>query len=372
MAVYILLPPAILGLGLLYTLPFDKEQKKKFYLTIAFGILFFLTAFRAPSVGTDTNHYEKAFLAMGQADSLREAFSITTSAPVYVIVCRVLYRLFPHGQALPILSAFIICVCMAHFIYTFCNNVVVPTYCYVTLWFFAATFNINRQYMALSLFLLALCFIQGKKRVRAYLTFLIAVGVHNTAFLCIPFLVLFSSGFSANRRKLKICLTVAAAGYVSIGYLFYPLASLFADLFPRYAGYLGETVLHPVTETGRGDNIYLSLFYLVIVCLTTVIIWKGTKNNQHISSELSILYILSLTGVVLGLGMASNLALSRVRIYFEISMCCLIPYAMRYSGNLRIRTVNYLGLFLMLLIPYAICLHRNLGGVVPYQFFWEV
>lgn len=359
-------------ISFVYLLPSSKEQKDRIYNFLAFSLLFILMALRSDSVGADSSNYAQIFISIGKSNDWNAAFQVLDSAPVYVVLCRLGYMIMPAQQTYFILNAAIICICMSRFFRTFSNNLVLSVYCFVMLWFYATAFNIMRQYIAMSIVMLAFCLAKEKKKVAPVGLLLLAIGIHNTAAVCFPFLWLFMYDFHLTRKGLVWITSISLVGGVLLNILFDPLIRLFSYIFPRYGMYINGLASHSVYDQNRGDNIYLTIFYLGIIFLSVLVIWKQTKNGKSVSGEVSKMFIFSLIGVVLGLAMARNEALSRVRTYFTIFMCCLIPQTVRNSGNARARVLYYFALYLVLLFPYAICLSRNLSGVVPYQFFWEV
>lgn len=372
MTVYLMLPPMIMGMGLVCATHLSEKTRKKLFLILSFSILVFLSAFRANSVGTDSMSYAQSFLKIGKAHDLRTIFALMDSAPVYAIYCKLVYMIFPTEQAYFIFNAIIICACMLFFFNTFSDNLPLSVYCFVTLWFYCTSFNTERQYVAMSLAMLAVCMVYKKKKIAALCLMLMAIGIHNTAAVFLPIVLLFMFEIHITRKRLIRIILIAIVSGIFLGLLFEPLIYLFTRIFPRYARYVNGLAIHSVHEQSRGDNIYLTLLFLAVLVLSTVIIWVNTKNGGQVSDKLSKMYIMGLIGVVLGIAMARNIALARVRAYFTLSMCCLIPQALRYSGNARVRVLYYFATYLILLVPYFICLSRNMSGVVPYQFFWEM
>jgi len=227
---------------------------------------------------------------------------------------------------------------------------------------YLSSFNITRQYLAVSLTLLAACLIDERKILNATIVMLLAIGIHNTALIMLPIIQL-----------LRVKITPKIAFITVLGCILYfiiadPLMKyfikIFIQIFPRYQEYLGRSE-YSVFDIGRGDNIYLKLFYICFVVVAYYIFIKNRKTLDPLPDEVSKLLLIVSIGLVLGMSNAANLALGRFFKYFEIYMCCFIPNMIEYFGKRKF--VIYYWCYLLLWIPYLICLSRNLSGVVPYS-----
>ena len=264
------------------------------------------------------------------------------------------------------LLSLLVCSCVILYFYRFSDDVVMSVYCYVTLYFYCASFNITRQYLALALILLSICALdKGRKRAAAFI-FLVATGIHITSLITLPFLCLFNMKLTKKRLTVFLCGTA----FATLGARFFLpiLMKLFASFFPVYydsymTGYASHQVL---TESGRGANIYLTVFYLAFVVYAAIVLRRQLYRQPYVSNRITQFFPFCLVAIVVGLGFAENLALNRAALYFRIAMCCMIPNAISYIGEGR--TVVKICVYAITLVPYFICLSRNLSIVVPYRF----
>ena len=124
-----------------------------------------------------------------------------------------------------------------------------------------------------------------------------------------------------------------------------------------------------MTDEGKGDNIVLTIYYLLFVLLAVIIVSKDLKKKKVLdATSVTKLLPLAVTGVALGIIMASNLALGRIRVYFLVSLCCLIPNTL---NRLKQKPIFIMICYAVMLLPYAICLSRNISGIVPYTTFFQ-
>jgi len=365
MMIYFTLLVIVLFLGFLCFYSGVNEKRKKVFLSLSFFCLFSVMALRSPAVGTDNWNYSLLYLAIGESS---EFFSIIKSAPVYSLYNKTLYLFFPFRQAVIVANALIICICVPIFIYNFSRNVVYSTFCYVALYFYLTSFNATRQFIAISLMLIAVCFIYKGKFGRTLAFTILAVGVHNLSLVAAPFLFLIKG--KINKGKV-FAMTVFCLGIlVFFSFLFEPLVNLFVELFPRYQMYLGGGS-YTYTDGGRGRNILLTFFYLAFVLVSLYYVFSRHNNSEKISKNrvFNIVLLMGIIDVTLGLAAPENLAIARLRLYFSVYMICLIPNSLQLFG--RYKSLLYVICAGIMMIPFTIQLMENISGVVPYQFFWE-
>ncbi|MDD3231005.1 MAG: EpsG family protein [Oscillospiraceae bacterium] len=365
MTAYLILLVCILLYGVAIFARGVTQQRKKIYLFMAFGHMALLMGLRAPSVGTDAANYARIFVRIGtQSDWI----NTIKSAPVYNIYNKILYWLVPHEQAVLMVTAIIICAAVAVFIYHFSDNVVISTYCYIALYFYFTSFNISRQFMAMAFLLYSACLLKQKRSVFGWIMAIGAVGIHNTAIVFLPFLLL--KEHTMTRRRTTRLLIGGVALEIGVTLLFVRAVSLFAALFPRYAMYLNGLNNHSVLEQGQGNNIILGLFYLGVLAVALFILYyKKEYLTKQREQRLQLLTVISLFSVLSYLLLTKNLAVMRVQRYFEVYLICLIPAVVEPFR--RMRYLIYFLLVLILLLPLFFQLAGNLSGVLPYQFFWE-
>lgn len=347
------------------------------YLLLAFTHLCVIMSIRSDFVGTDAHNYVNGFISDGKA-----AFTLGTSQPVFYIYSKLLYMLFPYRQAFLVATAVIICYGVACFIYRFSENVVFSTFLYVTLFFYFTSFNISRQYMATSLVLLAACLVKNDRRVLAIILAAAAVGVHNTALVFVPSLLITEKNVTL--KKINLTAVVSICFAVAFNVLFWPLVRLFVRLFPRYGGYVTTSGFTSVTQEGQGRNIYLTLFYLFFVVCAVFIINRRRNLRFYTGQEMQITRVLFdeerykklayvllpvMVAVSLGLAAASNLAIGRFKEYYSIYIICLIPGVIEVFKREKIIIYPVLAIVTLSLCVWMLL--KNYSWVMPYRFFWQ-
>lgn len=368
MIIYYIALLYILILGLLFYRNTGAEAKKLFLLLSFFG-LFLLMAVRAETVGTDVYIYREKFRIIAAANTWDEIITAVDNAPVYCILNKVVsyfgdYRLFM------VVIAFIILSSVAVYIYYYSDNVVISTYCLVALFFYLHTYNITRQFLAISLFLLAICFRKNKRYFLCVLLFLLAIGVHSTAFIAFPLLMLNEDRITTKKFILYMGIVVVAVCLVTVG--FSQIVKIFASLFPRYQIYLTGGKFS-VFNQSSGSVVFMALFYFLVAAMATVLqtnLLKGLQLKFEDQSHLRYLIIAVTIGALMGIFGGSNEALARILYFYQIHTICLIPNAFGKLKQYQFYYPLYYGLLLILLVPFTICLLKNFGEVVPYTPMW--
>ncbi|MEL4107004.1 EpsG family protein [Oscillospiraceae bacterium WX1] len=343
------------------------ERRKKLFLAGAFFLLGLLMALRASSVGTDTETYSRIFYKIGATSRF---WDIVPSAPVYNLYNKIVFFIWPDDRAIIVLNALIVSVSVAVFIYNFSDDVFVSTLCYVTMYCFFFSMNGTRQYVALSLLLLAACVLRRKKFVMGLLLASLAVGVHNTALIFVPFLL--ATPDNVSKKTLRIFVAASVILVIFFSVIFEEALGLFCRLFPRYLVYVNNAIGRSVFDAGQGRNILLTVFYAVIVAVGLLIESRpdGTFGLSAADRQkLRYLLLPCLISVAVGLAAAQYINILRLREYFTIYFICLIPSIIQCFKKDKV--ILNITAQLTLLIPCVVQLIEKKSGVVPYLFFWQ-
>src|SRR5699024_7439203 len=143
---------------------FLEKNKQRFHLTVSFLILFFLSAFRDISIGTDTESYEGIFnrvLLGGQ---------IVQEAGWYYFN-KVVVLLGGDFRWVLILSSLLVITPIYRVSRRYSFNPCLSIFLFYSLYFYLQSFNIMRQIIAVSILLLFIPFLFDKK----YFYFIIGV-----------------------------------------------------------------------------------------------------------------------------------------------------------------------------------------------------
>ncbi|NCB92490.1 MAG: EpsG family protein [Clostridia bacterium] len=369
MIIYYIVLIVILILGLLFYRN-SEDWAKKLYLLLSFSGLFLLMAVRAETVGRDIHIYRDKFQIIATADTWKEIMEAVDNAWAYCLLNKAV-SMFGDFRLMMIVTAFIILVSIAVYIYYFSDNVVISTYCFVVLFFYLHTYNLSRQFLAIALILLALCFRCRKRYILCGFLFLLAVGIHSTAIFALPLLVINRERITVKKMAIYMMAFTVLSILLTVG--FSRVVSVFALIFPRYQFYLqgGEFSIY---NQSSGAVVLLALFYLLVAAMAVVIqsnILNGIDLEFMDQSRMRYLIIAVTVGGMMGILSGSNQAMTRMLYFYQIHTICLIPNAFGKLQQYRFYYPLYYGLLLLLLVPFTICLLRNFGYVVPYISLWQ-
>ena len=368
MAIYYIALIYILIAGLFFCHVLKTEGKKAFLWT-SFSFLFVLMAIRAETVGRDIYIYRAKFRIIAAADTWQTITEAVDNAPVYCLLNKIVSYIGDYRLML-IVTAFIILSSVAIYIYHFSDNVVISTYCFVALFFYLHAFNISRQFLAIALFLLSLCFRKEKRYVICAVFFFLAVGVHSLTVIALPLLIIDREHITTKKFVAYMAVTCVVVLVFGVG--FSQVISPFSMVFPRYQIYLqsGKTSVY---NQSSGAIVFLALFYFLVAVLAAVI-QSNLLSRNHLEddarSHLRYLIIAVTAGALMGLLNGNFEAMTRALYFYQIHTICLIPNAFGKLRQYRFYYPLYYGLLLILLVPFTICLLRNHSGVVPYTSMW--
>ncbi len=366
--IYYVVLVCILILGALFYRTHNTLSKKVF-LWLSFLLLFLLMAVRAETVGRDIHIYREKFQIIAAADTWKDITETVENAPVYGLLCK-LVSCFGDYRLMLIVTAFIITGSVAVYIYNFSDNAVISVYCYVALFFYLHTYNISRQFLAIALFLLALCLRNKRKYILCAVCFLLALGIHSLTAIALPLLIINRERITTKKFAVLMVATASAVLVFSVGLS--QVVNHFAALFPRYNVYLGGG-RHTYTDESSGSIVFLALFYLLVAIMALILqsnLIKGVHIKDEERSRLRWLIIVVTAGALMGIFSGKLEAMARVLYFYQIHAICLIPNAFGKFRRDRAYYPAYFILMLILLVPFTICLTKNFGEVVPYITMW--
>lgn len=362
-------------LGLICSCSKNQARQNKFFLLIAFVLLFGLTAMGSPYLGTDTFPYTNMFLRIGQQHNFIDALETSRiTAPAYVLLCRIVYKLFPYRQAIIVACAFIINYGVFSFIKKSSLNIYLSVILYMNLAFYLQTYNGTRQYIAVSLLLNTfLLWKDDIKSVKGWLLYVIAVAVHSTAIVGIAAWIIFflqKRKIGHNTIRRTICET-ALIGLVLVTSQTL-LLTVFLRIFPRYSMYFGDDAVHSFADKGQGRLIIIVFGYL-IVFLYCLYLLKNKNRRDSFEGQTAIDFLpICLLSIILGIFGAKSLAISRMNFYFAIVNIVTMPNTICLDMNRNNRFILSTAMVVTTFMYFILFLIEDKSGVVPYVFFWEI
>lgn len=361
MSVYLTIILLSLLLGVIFLGKEDTSRNRKAYLIAIFSILFFVSAFRAQSVGTDTQS-----MSLGAVVVDSRSWSIydflDQKAPLYYFLIFAFDHVLPPEQCYQIVSSLLVESCIAIFIYKNSKNCVLSTWLFLMQYLFFQSLNVGRQFMAISLVAVALCLIFRHRAKSALLVIAIATLIHSTAIIAVPMVAL------AKRMKSKRFYSVFLV-LMAGGVLFYPqILDFFTAIFPRYNFYTVEGGI--MYEAGQNRKIALTLFqFIYLVYAWGIYKKKKSLMPEHEKNVFQISMCLMAVSIAIGFAALSSLLLTRVEYYYTLAFMIMVPLCIHYSG--KSGTLLALGTYAIIAIPGMVLLSSGSGGILPYSFCWQ-
>ena len=347
-------------------------NQNKICLRINLLLLCVVLSIRDYSVGTDVSIYYNLFDHIDKSHDWLTIINIVSNAPIYSFLNKLISYLGGF-RLLLIFEAVTLCIAVDKYTRDFSKSYILTIYCFISLFFYMHAFNLSRQFFSISFVLFAICFRRNRKKISSLIFFLLAIGIHSIAFIALPLLVLKPD--EVKSRIFKFSIVFAVAGGLGIKFFLIPLINIFVSIFPRYSIYLGSSAVHNIfQETSSGANFWLNLFYL-LVAIFAIIVQSNIFSDIHVPEKDAGLFryltFAVFMGAVLGIAGGNNMAITRAIYFYQIHAITLIPNCLNLFKRNRIYWLLMYFLLLILIIPMAICLQRNMGEVIPYQTIWS-
>ena len=233
---------------------------------------------------------------------------------------------------------------------------------FFSIFFFPMSFNVMRQYCAMSLTLLSYVFIRDKKLIPLILCSFIAYGFHNSSAICPVIIFIFVRlGHSDGKYKqLKIFCSIVA---IALGVLVLPqlLPSLLNDDNP-YAHYLNT-----VTMKGGGLKRDFAEMFVFFSGLSLLNVLLTHNTNDKKSLDTTPLFLMAMLGVVsYGLCIYSKW-FYRISLYFLYFLIPLLPVASNNISLKQDRTIyKAICVILILVFCYGYFISRGHDEIIPY------
>lgn len=350
-AILILLP---IVFGLLYQYYNEKyntkDHFKRLLIFLMWLVLFFMIAFRSKFVGsTDSYNYYDAFKRLSHTSwkKIPEYIDTTGMEALFCYTVWALSRAFSSPQWLFVLTGLLFSISVCHFIYKYCEDMVLSFVMFVTLGLYTFMIQGMRQAIAMSIILFAIDFCLRKKFIRFVLVTLLAAAFHKSAIIFLP--MFFVYGLTIKKGTVSVFL-VGAGAMIACSPLIVELGN---QLFDR-----------EYSESFESGGLIAVTIYVLILFAGLLFGTKRYKDKKfsfffYMTLIGSVFYIMRYTGVDVA---------ERISYYFLFGQMFLLPStlnALRTNERWICKCAVYvlcIGLFL-----YRI----NGSNLVPFEFFWQ-
>ncbi len=336
----------------------DKFEKKIYIFWIIF--LFIISAFRYET-GNDWLAYERMLdyeLPFRTAiDNFSNYYNYNKDIEIgYRLLNSIVKSAGGDLQTVFFITSLFSFISLSKFIKQYSNKKLISVIIYYSVFFLNFNMSIIRQGIALSIFLIALNYLFDRKFIKYILLILIATSFHQSAIVLIPVYFIYRLHFNGKvmlgTLLVFLLLRVINVDFITMIALFLP-TSLMNYVF----GYLQGSIVQPLLSFGTIERLVSSV--LMIVALSFI---KDKK--LHFFGHLYIIY------VILNFTLfKSDIILTRIRFYFQISYIVMIPILYTYYKKKIPKSVLFSLIFVFSFLPMYFFLSSNINKVLynPYQ-----
>ncbi|MDK2901611.1 MAG: hypothetical protein PWR14_515 [Thermosediminibacterales bacterium] len=389
--IFLLIIEAILIFGVV-----RMKKQNKVYAVVAFIQLFFLSAFRASSIGNDTYKYLNLFQTINLSSDtnlLSNRYEIG-----YIMLNKIIYFFSQHNQALLITTSLVILLLFIRFIYKTSCNIWLSIYLFITLMFYYFTMNALRQALAMAIIVNGYEYLKNRKLFKYLLVVFIATLFHRVAIIFIFIYPI--SYFKFNFKNIFIVLI----GGIVIFYKYDQVILWILQYFPQYTYYIDSQYF----EANNVANIVYTIISILIILFgysfkyhkhnidilpllindnilpssnkeTNSIRIRNTKffNLTDCNSSVNENHLLSflvLFSAIFSFISIRASVIDRVYYYFAIFYIIYIPNVLNIVKDKKTKLLlTYIIMVFTFLYNLTIFIFRpEWNRVFPYKFFWNL
>lgn len=351
----------------------DKKNKDKVYLTVNGLFLWIISSLRDISVGTDVRSYKMIFSHLGSVPLSVDVPKQISGYMGYRIICRIVYLITKGNyQIMLSICAFITIYGLCKFIYYFSDNCIESLFFFESLYYLFESWNTVRQFLAMSLMLLAFLEYKKKNLVKFILLVIISVSIHSIAIIMLAFVVFDKIKWN------KLIFGIYSLSLVFIMKSLNGIITMFMNIFPRYSMYL--YVFDDASKfagIAQGRKIIISLIFLLAIVVGLIFIKKRGidkplncryENSPFVSTWT--FWALIMIEITIGIMFSHNSFFLRIQTFFSFFSIFMLPSIVERLFKLKKAKITvYLATNLLFLFSTIIRLTENLSGVFPYEFF---
>lgn len=359
----------------------QEQYNRKIYLWIAFGVLFFISAFRSTNIGNDTPFYAFLFEYYGSAvralnlEKFVYLFNfdnvLNSRIEPGFIFLNILLNFISNDYLIlfVVVSAFVVGVWMIH-IYQNSSMVWLSVALFINLRFFYFSLSNLRQSIAMAIILISYKFLKERKLLPFLLCVCIAALFHLSALVFIIAYPLTAKVF--NYKALIYGAIIAGLGYIGFDYFI----NLFLRFFPRYSMYLESVYFDGYVRIASIINVLVALALLLLGVISSKGVYKPDNPrdiDKNEKQEINLLNYIMLISLVLSFISIKASILGRLHMYFFIFSIIYTPRTLIYIKNVRLRVVIvYILLLAIIAYNFTILYFRPEWLIVyPWEFIWS-
>jgi len=328
------------------------------YLFFSSTIVGLFEGLRGLQVGTDTHfyfltmHYSrvipfKTILTSFPRMAIDEHWGLVETG--YILYNKILSLFFSSDRAVLIITSLLICWGFAHFIKDSCDNVYIGMFFFICGGMYFYSFNVMRQYLAMSICLNCYTLLKKKKYFRSVILFLIAMTIHQSSLVFLIIMLIFVAVKALKTDRLKIVFAVVP--------FFTPLfLELVGKIVPMYSGY---TTSHLFSVDINGI-VFLWIFMAVLM------IYYLYKYYNFYDDEYYFVIICGLFYIVFQIMSIQLTGMYRVSFWFYCFQLLLFSNFAKYLPNSFYKAIYYVSISVLMV---GMFISFSSAPTIQYSFF---
>lgn len=328
---------------------FMKKMLPVFFVSILAVNFILLLALRSPYIGIDTLNYLRRFRVYGQADW---ALVVKDQQELgFSILIRIVSKFTDDFQWFLLIYAVITIIPIFAVIFRYSKMPFLSIMLFVAFDYYASTFTLMRQWIAISFCFLAYSRLREKKFIPYLILVLLAAQFHKTAYIFLP------AYFVNFMKPGKITYIILAVLYVVIAIFKVPMYNFVQQMWYESENYaLQETTafIWPLIISGIG---IITLIFAKDICE------KDPKDN-------TVVFLLSIAVILaqfLFLGSNSK----RASIFYSVYLIFAIPCIIQVINNIKIKNIILGVMCAGTCAMFIFSIATDMYQIIPYMTFLE-
>lgn len=343
-----------------------RNTKNNKYICIGLFLLFFIfAAFRSVDVGNDTQEYYRIFKVISGQPSVTAALTASRYEPGYILYNYIVSQFTSNFQWILAINSGVYISASIWFINRYATSFKKAILLFFTFGMYYNVMNIERQCIAIAIFLVAISFLENRKYIRYILFIMLAATFHSMSLVLLVLALIPKIDFTKTRDILKW--SVLAIVFLVV--LDYGINWLMG-YFPYLSHYLTDSIY---SEGGvRIASIALCGIRLISIGLLLLVNGGRLPSIEGNDTEVTNIFnkILLLDCVISIAAIEFNMY-DRIEKYVCIGFIVALVNAIESGGNPSNRKIIYGTVFLISFgyITVSLIYRPEWSGIFPYTFF---
>lgn len=333
----------------------SQNRDRKFF--VALMILTFIAMVRGVSVGADTKNYIMYFNAIVNRNSIEQLVSYARDNDIeygYLFYNKIISLICSNQQTITMFNSVFLMTALWVVVKKYAINKMESVYLFYVLGVYQTALNLMPSSIASLIALSGVCFIKKREGIKYVCTILLAMMIHKSVFVFLPF-------YFISRVKITKKLAVLIFGGGFLGYILYDA------ILPVLALFVPDSYLYYL-DTGKTSNGVVFVFHILI--LVFVLLFVDLNRCDDYVNIYMWLFLMELVFYWLGMRLVF---FSRISLLFTPVLILLLPKVIREVRIVKQSKAIRLLFFIMLGVQYLLRISvNNIGTTLPYVFFWNV